>query len=64
MYPTHPDDHADRLAYSIKDASRVNSIGKTRLYALINSGQLKMIKVGKRTLVSGVSLRKLIEEGG
>ena len=48
------------LAYSIKEAIRVSSIGKTRLYALINEGQLKTTKIGKRTLVNAQSLRELV----
>lgn len=49
------------LAYSIADACRVSSIGKTRLYELINEGRLKTRKVGKRTLIPAASLRALIE---
>jgi excisionase family DNA binding protein len=48
------------LAYSIKDASRVSSIGRTRLYALINEGRLEARKIGKRTLIPAASLRALI----
>ena len=48
------------LAYSIKEAIRVSSIGKTRLYALINQGRLKTTKIGKRTLVNAQSLRELV----
>lgn len=32
---------------------------KTRLYALIAEGRLKVIKVGRRTLVNAASLREL-----
>lgn len=53
----------DQLAYSIRDAVRVSSIGKTRLYSLIKSGRLRVTKVGKRTLVSASSLRQLVEPG-
>lgn len=48
------------LAYSIADAIRVSSIGKTRLYALIKEGRLEARKVGKRTLIPAASLRALI----
>lgn len=48
------------LAYSIADACRVSSIGKTRLYQLINEGKLKTTKLGKRTLIPAESLRRLI----
>ncbi len=48
------------LAYSIADAARVSSIGRTRLYALISEGRLKARKIGKRTLIPAESLRALI----
>jgi hypothetical protein len=48
------------LAYSIKDAVRVSSIGRTRMYALIKAESLKALKVGKRTFVHTESLRRLI----
>ena len=49
------------LAYSVDDACRVSSLGKTKLYELINEGRLQVRKVGKRTLISAASLRALIE---
>lgn len=55
-----PADH-EPLAYSIADAVRVSSIGRTRLYALINEGRLEARKIGKRTLIPAASLRRLIE---
>lgn len=48
------------LAYSVSDAIRVSSIGKTRLYALIKEGRLEARKLGKRTLIPAASLRALI----
>lgn len=51
------------LAYTIHDACRISSIGRTRLYELIKEGKLEARKVGKRTLVMAASLRRLIEEG-
>lgn len=49
------------LAYSVADAIRVSSIGKTRLYALIKEGRLEIRKIGKRTLIPAASLRALID---
>ena len=48
------------LAYSIADACRVSSIGKTRLYELIAEGRLESTAIGKRRLVRAESLRRLI----
>ena len=53
--------HSEPLAYSIADAVRVSSIGRTRLYSLINEGRLQARKIGKRTLIPASSLRALIE---
>jgi len=54
------DNASTPLAYSVKEAIRISSIGKTRLYVLINEGRLKTTKVGKRTLVNAQSLRELV----
>ncbi|MFM9936535.1 MAG: helix-turn-helix domain-containing protein [Novosphingobium sp.] len=55
--------HPDPLAYSIHDAVRISSIGRTRLYSLIKEGRLEARKIGKRTLIPATSLRRLIEGG-
>jgi excisionase family DNA binding protein len=52
------------IAYSVADACRVSSLGRTRLYQLIGEGRLEMRKVGKRTLIPAASLRALIEGEG
>lgn len=49
------------LAYSIKEAIAVSSIGRTRLYELINAGEIKVTKIGRRTLVVAKSLNALID---
>lgn len=51
------------LAYSIKEASRATSLGRTRLYQLIAAGQLEAVKIGSRTLIPARSLHKLLEGG-
>ena len=48
------------LAYSINDACRVSSLGRTRLYELIAEGRLEVRKIGNRTIVPAESLRALI----
>lgn len=57
----HPTDALLPLAYSVTEACKVSSIGRTTLYELINSGQLEVRKIGKRTLITARSLRALIE---
>ena len=57
MNTTNP----ETLAYSVADACRVSSLGKTQLYKLIGEGRLETRKIGKRTLIPAASLRALIE---
>jgi excisionase family DNA binding protein len=52
------------IAYSVADACRVSSLGRTRLYQLIGEGRLEVRKIGKRTLIPAASLRALIEGEG
>lgn len=49
------------LAYSIKEACRATSLGRTRLYQLIAAGQLEAVKIGNRTLIPAHALHKLLE---
>ena len=56
-----PSDNFEPLAYSVVEACRVTSIGRTRLYQLINEGCLEVRKIGKRTLIPAASLRRLID---
>jgi len=58
--PTSADTLAP-LAYSVSEACKVSSIGRTYLYQLINEGRLEVRKIGKRTLITARSLRALIE---
>lgn len=48
------------LAYSIKEASRATSLGRTRLYQLIAAGRLEAVKIGSRTLIPADALHKLL----
>ncbi|OHC97812.1 MAG: excisionase [Sphingomonadales bacterium RIFCSPLOWO2_12_FULL_63_15] len=49
------------LAYSVNEACRLSTLGKTRLYQLIAEGRLEARKIGKRTLIPAASLRRLID---
>ncbi len=48
------------IAYDIATASRVSSIGKTRLYELIAEGRLESRHIGRRRVILADSLRALI----
>jgi excisionase family DNA binding protein len=49
-----------KLTYSIKEACAASSLGRTTLYAHINAGRLRAIRVGGRRLIPADSLRALI----
>ena len=56
--------HPGPLAYSVAEACRITSIGRTRLYALIAEGRLEVRKIGKRTIIPADSLKRLIAGQG
>ncbi|QCE33484.1 helix-turn-helix domain-containing protein [Acetobacteraceae bacterium] len=43
--------------YSPKAAQKIFSIGKDKLYGLLNEGKIEGIKVGKSTLIPASSIR-------
>lgn len=49
-----------KLAFSIREACAATSLGRTSIYTHINSGRLKAIRVGGRTLIPADSLRALL----
>lgn len=53
--------NSDKLAFSINEAATVLGIGRTMLYQLIRDGDLKVFKIGSRTLVCAVALRAWLE---
>ena len=48
------------LAYSFKEACRITSIGRTRMYELAKTNQITVIKIGRRTLIDAESLKRLV----
>ena len=49
-----------KLAYSIKEACQVTSLGRTTIYSHISAQRLKAVRVGGRTLIPAASLHALI----
>lgn len=54
---------APPLAYDMATASRVSTIGVTKLYELIAEGRLATSKIGRRRVILADSLHQLIAGG-
>ena len=52
---------SQKIAYAIKDVCNIASIGRTKIYELIKTGELKTIKIGSRTLVTQSALDNWIK---
>ena len=49
------------LSLSIEEARAATGLGRTKLYQLINSGELKARKIGKRTVILKGDLDAFLE---
>ncbi|MEG3151039.1 helix-turn-helix domain-containing protein [Sphingomonas sp. ZT3P38] len=49
------------LTVRIKDACRITGIGRSKLYELIEQGEIEIIKVGSMTLIPVDGLRAFLE---
>jgi excisionase family DNA binding protein len=49
------------LAYRINDAAAISGLGRSSLYKLMNSGQLRAVKVAGRRLIPAEALRELMQ---
>ena len=56
-----PPELATAISYTIPDACAVTGIGTTKLYSLVSEGRIRLVKVGRRSLIPAADLRTLIE---
>ena len=50
-----------QLCHSISEAARLLGVGKRSIYRQISEGNLPIVKLGRRTLVSSSALRAFVE---
>jgi excisionase family DNA binding protein len=61
---TEKDTQMDKITVSIADAAKALSLGRSKIYELIASGELVIIKIGRRSLVTVDSIRSLVKFRG
>lgn len=49
-----------KIGYSIREACRASSLGRTTIYAHIAAGRLRATRVGGRTIIPADALRALV----
>lgn len=49
-----------KIAYSIKEACKASSLGRTTIYSHIAAGRLRANRIGGRTVIPAESLHALI----
>lgn len=49
------------LAVSINSAAKALGIGRSSIYSLIKEGKLEAIKIGRRTLLTTASIKRLTQ---
>ncbi len=49
-----------RLAYTVSEASKMLSISRSRLYELINSGEIQSVKFGRSRRITEEQLREFL----
>lgn len=50
----------EKLSYTINEAAALAGIGRTKLYELINAGELPLVKIGARSLIRRADLEVLL----
>jgi excisionase family DNA binding protein len=60
MQQPSPEIRTTRITTSVADARLSLGIGNTKLYELINSGDLDTIRVGRRRLITVASIERFV----
>lgn len=51
----------EALLLSVADAKKLIGIGQTKFYELMDAGELEVVKIGRKTMVTRASLVAFIE---
>ena len=52
----------DPVLHSINSTAKILGIGRSSLYGLIASGQLRPVKIGRRTLIPDETIRRFVAD--
>jgi excisionase family DNA binding protein len=55
-------DNGFKLAYSVEEAAKALSVGRTTIFDLLKSGALRRVKIGAKTVIPRSSLVSLLGE--
>ncbi|HEY9579679.1 MAG TPA: helix-turn-helix domain-containing protein [Rhizorhapis sp.] len=50
----------EKLSYTVNEAAAAAGISRTKLYELINTGELPLVKIGRRSLIRRADLEALL----
>jgi excisionase family DNA binding protein len=51
----------EKFAYSVDEVIEVTTIGRSKLYELMASGELESVQVGRRRLIPAEALRRFMD---
>lgn len=57
----HTERPADQVAYRIRSAAKQLDCSERQIYNLIEAGRLRIVKVGRMSLIPASDLRALVE---
>lgn len=49
------------FSYTIAEAAKITGLGRTKIYEELNSGRLKGVKAGRRTLIPHANIQQWLE---
>ena len=59
--PTKPSDDVDRLLLTPTEAARALSIGRTKLYTLLSTGELPSVRIGSSRRIPAAAVVDLVD---